>query len=933
MSSEKSLIEQLLDRWEDEKAAGHSPDLSALCSDHPDLLPQLQDRIRAFEKMEQALKSDLESTWRTSQDGVHHGRSPSLLPQDSVVNGVVSYRIVESHARGGLGEVFIAEDERLSRRVAVKRILETGTPDRVRRQRFLREAEITGRLDHPGVVSILSIGQDQSGSPIYAMKFIAGETLSTQTSLLHRQFSESHSHDRFSFERQVIRPLLSRLISACNTMAYAHNQNIIHRDIKPANIMLGEYGATYVVDWGLARCLAPVTTSHSVDTEPDSLPDIGPQQVETLVMGGSKTTEDDDEFLIQDHLTRTGAVLGTPAYMSPEQASGQQTSIGPATDIYSLGATLYFVLTGQSPLTTKERADWIEQLRLGKYTPPREIQPLIPKALEAVCQKAMSLKPEDRYSGPLELATDLERWLADEPVSAVSDSVSERLARFMRRHRAWTQAIATAVTVIAVIAIIFAVLLNEQRNIANDRSIAATAAETEATKLAEQKSQLAEQEARARKVADEQSQLALTTLKSVVLNISRKLKTVSGASEVRQALLKTSIDGLNKVAKTLDTRTESERHLAIAHNDIGRTYLLAGNVEGTDSTAEALRHYQKANEISAKLAELNPDDPELQRDLSVSYEYIGDVQQQLGELARAEEAYLKGLLISEKQIALNPKDPDLKRDVAFGYEKLGDVRIAHEKLALAREAYVRSFDLYSENVKALPGNSTVQRDLLVGQSKLGNIYLQEGNLEQASEIYRQCIVTCAALEKIPESGAQLRDRSVMQNKLGSVLQKQSLLDEAAAAYREGLEIARKCLADAPDDLTARRDLSISLNNVGDILLLQEKLEECRSHYTESLEIRRKVQATDESSHVAKIESSAGFERGVGDSDTPERGRPAAIGCRSDAIGNGAAEADRSCSIALARRPADKNIPAEPEALAVLSLLDRLAPQAQVTDGR
>ena len=860
MSSEKSLIEQLLDRWEDEKAAGTSPDLAALCSDHPDLLPLVQERIRAFEKMELALRSDLASTWRTSQEGGQEKRSMCQLPADSVVNGSVRYRIVESHARGGLGEVFIAEDERLSRRVAVKRILETGTPDRLRRQRFLREAEITGRLDHPGVVSILSIGEDESGIPIYVMKFIEGETLSAQASLLHRQFAEDHNHDRRRFERQVIRPLLSRVISACNTIAYAHSQNIIHRDIKPANIMLGEYGATYVVDWGLARCLSPSSASHSGESAPRSLPDIGPQHVETLVMGGSKTNEDVEEFLIQDQLTRTGAVLGTPAYMSPEQASGTQTPIGPASDIYSLGATLYFVLTGQSSLITKERIDWIEQLRLGKYRPPREIQPLVPKALEAVCLKAMSLKPEDRYSSPLELATDLERWLTDEPVSAVSDSVSERLARFMRRHRAWTQAIATAVTAIAVIAIVFAVLLNEQKNIANDRSIAATQAEAKANKLAEQKSELAAQEAQARKVADEQSQLALTTLKSVVLNISRKLKTVSGASEVRQALLKTSIDGLNKVAKTLDTRTESERHLAIAHNDIGRTYLLAGNVEGTDSTAEALRHYQKANEISAKLAAANPDDAELQRDLSVSYEYIGDVQQQLGELAKAEGAYLKGLLISEKQISLNPKDPDLKRDVAFGYEKLGDVRIAHEKLALAREAYVRSFELYSDNVKALPGNSTVQRDLLVGQSKLGNIYLLEENLEKAAEIYRQCIVTCAALEKIPESGAQLRDRSVMQNKLGSVLQKQSLLDDATVAYREGLEIARKCAVDAPDDLTARRDLSISLNNVGDILLLQEKLEDCRSHYTESLEIRRNIQATDESSHVAKMDVAHGLLR-------------------------------------------------------------------------
>lgn len=852
MSSEKSLIEQLLDRWEDEKLAGRHPDLSAICAEHPELLPQLQLRIQVFERMEQALKSNLESTWRTYQEDGQKQRSPSLLSADSVVSSLVKYRIVESHARGGLGEVFIAVDERLSRRVAIKRILESGSQDPLRHQRFLREAEITGRLDHPGVVPILSIGQDESGSPIYAMKFIDGQTFSAHALELHRSFSESLSQDRRNFELHVIRPLLTRLISACNTMAYAHSRNIIHRDIKPANIMLGEYGATYVVDWGLARCLGPAVMSELCEVEPSTLSDIELVNAETVVLDGSKT-DDDDEYVDRDHLTRTGAVLGTPAYMSPEQASGTQTPIGPATDIYSLGATLYFVLTGRSPLNRKEGVDWLEQLRRGDFFLPREIQPLISKTLEAVCLKAMSLKPEDRYSSPLELATDLERWLTDEPLSAVTDSVSEKLARFIRHHRAWTQAIATAITFVAIIAIVFAVLLNEQKNIANDRSTAATLAEADANRLAEQKAHLAEQESRARKIADEQSQLALSTLKSVVLNISRKLETVSGASKVRQALLTTSINGLNKVAKTLDTRTETERHLAIAHNDIGRTYLLAGNVEGTDSTAEALRHYQRAREIFAKLAELNPDDPELQRDLSVSYEYIGDVQQQLGELAKAEEAYLKGLLISEKQIAINPKDPDLKRDVAFGYEKLGDVRIAHEKLGLARDAYVRSFELYSENVKALPGDSTAQRDLLVGHSKLGNIYLQEGDLEKAAETYRQCIDTCAALERIPDSGAQLRDRSLMKNKLGSVLQKQSLLEEAAVAYQEGLEIARKCVVDAPDNLTARRDLSISLSNVGDILLLQDKIEEARSHFTESLELRRHVRATDESSHVAKVD--------------------------------------------------------------------------------
>lgn len=853
MSSEKSLIDELLDRWDDEQAAGRVPDLSRLCNDHPELLPRLQERIRIFQQMEQILKSDLETTLKTTQDA---GRSDPVKwssAVNSVIDGVVKYRIIESHARGGLGEVLIAEDQQLSRRVAVKRILETGSPDPLRRRRFLREAEITGQLDHPGVVSILSVGEDLSGCPIYAMKFISGETLSVKVTSLHQQFARSGIADRRRFEVRVIRPLLSRLVSVCNTIAYAHSQNIIHRDIKPANIMLGEFGATYVVDWGLARSTGRVTKSQPADSARAVNSGVSLQTAETVVLGESKTADDDEALLASDQLTRTGAVVGTPAFMSPEQASGHGTAVGPASDIYSLGATLYFVLTGRPPLTNRDGIAWIEQLRTGQFERPREVQHLIPRSLEAVCLRAMSLKPENRYASPMELAADLERWLTDEPVSVAKDSDSERLARFMRRHRAWTQSIATAVLVVTVVAVVFAFLLNEQKKVADDRSLAATAAETQAKKLAEQKALLAEKEAASRKIADEQSQLALTTLKSVVFNISRKLKTVAGASEVRQTLLKTSIDGLNTVARTLDTRTETERSLAIAHNDVGRTYLLAGDVEGTDSTAEALKHYQRANQISAKLAALHPDDPELQRNLSVSYEYLGDVQQQLGDLALAEDAYLKGLLISERQIALTPKDPDLKRDVAFGYEKLGDIRIAHEKVALARDAYLRSFDLYSDNVKALPGNSAAQRDLLVGQSKLGNVYLQDGNLEKAAETYRACIATCSVLEAIPDSGAQMRDRSVMQNKLGGVLQKQSLMDEAAAAYRDGLAIAKRIAEDAPDDLTARRDLSISLQNVGDILLQQDKLDEARSHYVECLEIRRGVEATDESSQVAKVD--------------------------------------------------------------------------------
>jgi serine/threonine protein kinase len=209
-----------------------------------------------------------------------------------------------------------------------------------------------------------------------------------------------------------LRQLLNRFVVVCNTVAYAHSRGIIHRDIKPANIMLGKFGETLLVDWGLAKRVQP--SGDQLSTGATSLL---PQ-----------TTPAGD-------LTRVGDALGTPPYMSPEQAAGRSDAVGPASDIYSLGATLYVLLTGRLPFQTRVLSELLDRIQQGEFPRPREVKRGIPRALEAVCLKAMALRPEDRYATPLDLAADVERWLADEPVSAWRRPWVGRVYHWLTRYR------------------------------------------------------------------------------------------------------------------------------------------------------------------------------------------------------------------------------------------------------------------------------------------------------------------------------------------------------------------------------------------------------------------------------------------------------------------------------------------------------------------
>ena len=311
----------------------------------------------------------------------------------------------------GLGEVFLAIDPELDRQVAVKELRDHHAHDPTSQARFLLEARLTGRLEHPGIVPIYGLGRYPDGRPYYAMRLIQGETLGRAIERFHSQEESPREPAR----REIaFRRLLRSLIDACNAVAYAHSRGVVHRDLKPANIMLGRFGETLVVDWGLAKSFAS--------------PDPATGHASHLIPPAFDGPDGDDSSL-----TLPGAALGTPQYMSPEQASGDLDRVGPASDVYSLGATLYGLLVGHGPFSTGDLADVLNRVRRGIFPAPRRLRKAIDPALEAICLKAMSLKPEDRHDSPIAMAEEIEAWLADVRYRAEHDQALGDLRRSLAR--------------------------------------------------------------------------------------------------------------------------------------------------------------------------------------------------------------------------------------------------------------------------------------------------------------------------------------------------------------------------------------------------------------------------------------------------------------------------------------------------------------------
>lgn len=317
------------------------------------------------------------------------------------------YELERLHAAGGMGQVWLARDPGLGRTVALKELRPERAADPAMVARFLREAEITSRLQHPGVVPVYELVAGADGEPpFYTMRFVQGRTLTEAAHDYHA------SHATGATNLLGLIRLLNAFVSVCHTIAYAHSQGVIHRDLKGFNVVLGDFGEVIVLDWGFGSATGePASRVRAIasrlEAAPDGLPDA----------------------------TQPGQVMGTPAYMAPEQAAGRLDCIDARTDIFGLGAILYEVLTGQAPFTGADTAEVLRKARACQTAPVRSLRPGVARALAAVCEKAMAPAPADRYASAADLARDVQHWLADEPTAAYREPWPVRVMRWGRQHK------------------------------------------------------------------------------------------------------------------------------------------------------------------------------------------------------------------------------------------------------------------------------------------------------------------------------------------------------------------------------------------------------------------------------------------------------------------------------------------------------------------
>jgi serine/threonine protein kinase/Flp pilus assembly protein TadD len=754
--------------------------------------------------------------------GASHG-GPTIQtqqpgPDDSTVT-LPRFRRVRNHAHGGLGVVYVAHDRELNREVALKEIQESRADDPVSRGRFLLEAEITGGLEHPGIVPVYGLGHYFDGRPFYAMRFIRGDSLKDAIARFH----QAEKPGRDPGERTLtLQKLLRRFLDVCNAIAYAHSRGVLHRDLKPNNIMVGKYGETLVVDWGLAKA-----TGHSVADDAASLPE------STLRPSSSGVGE-----------TMPGSAIGTPAYMPPEQAAGRLDLLGPASDVYSLGATLYTLLTDKAPITGVDVSEILCKVERGEFPRPREASPWLAPALEAVCLKAMALRPDDRYPSPGALADDVEHWLADEPVSALPERLPAKIQRWMRRHKSATLSAAAALLAISVAAtsaflVVRSALASERKALAaSTKALAAeqTALTAERTALAAQK-MATEAAERDRKRAEQRESMAVDAIKKFEKAVvdNPLLKNDPRLKPLRDALLKEPLQFSRALRELLqadgDTRPESLARLADACYNLGHTTAEIGDQE------DALKAYGESLEIRERLARDNPTVAAYQNRLASSHNNLGVLQAHTGRADLAAVSYARALEIRERLARDNPTVAEFQAGLAASHNNLGNLHSAAGRADLALESHARALEIGERLARDNPTVAEFQADLAASHNNLGNLHSAAGRADLALESHARALEIRERLARDdPTVAAYQSDLALSHYNLGNLQRDTGRADLAAASYARAIEIHERLARDNPTVTAYQYVLAASHNNLGDLQSATGRGDLAAVSYARALEI-------------------------------------------------------------------------------------------------
>jgi serine/threonine protein kinase len=753
----EAIIELILSELLLRETAGETARAEDFLCRFPAYAHRLKDEI----ERRPALKSrdrtiHLEPTIRISGEAVlppvgHGGPLPT----------VQGYELLQELGRGGMGIVYKARHLRLNRNVALKMVLvgDFARPDVL--ARFLAEAEIAARVQHPHVVQIHEVG-DYNGLPYLALEYVDGGTLGG---------------------RLAGRPLRSRqaallLETLAEAIHFAHQRGVIHRDLKPGNILLQKAALR------IPKAKSKDSGFRMEDFEP-----------KISDFGLAKLMDNDEQT------TQTGMVMGTPAYMAPEQAEGKSQGIGPAADVYGLGAILYEALTARPPFCGVSPLDTLDLVRSTEPVPPNRLQPGLDRDVCVICLKCLAKDPSKRYDSAKALAQDLRRYLDGRPITARPTPLWERNWKWLKRRP--VAAAASFLAVAALVALLgvwvsFTVRLGEQRNQA-----LANAAEAD----------------RQRQRAEANQERTLEAVDRFLTRVGdKKLAPVPAMEEVRRDLLADALQFFQGFLREMDDADPQVRHEAArAEQRVARIYRLLGQRDREN------QHWQEALLLQKRLAVEFPEQPSYRFDVSQTLHNLGLCNQAFARSAERQaeaERYLREALALRRQLVQEqPDNAEFQAGLARTYGALGlFCRKAANLQEQAEPAYRAALDLQQALVDRHQEVAEYQADLAGTCMNLGALEFMRGRYEPALVCWKRGQATFDRLSQAdPENAGYQWSLAGLYGNLSVVYLEQGDPEQALSMCQKAVVIYERLVREHRSVPAYRQDLAGAENNRAHIL--------------------------------------------------------------------------------------------------------------------